>query len=118
MEPIEPGSEGEKAAMRAAQCTMDTIHTQNPAMNRGVFGHRACVTGCREGVKMAFKNVKRFVARQAELVTSGQPPYRIQLRFTTVNLFVLCSLIVALLELFKYAFLPVEADNAVHVIVL
>jgi hypothetical protein len=118
MEAIEPGSEGEMAAMRAAQCTMDTIQAEGPAMNRGIFGCRACVIGCREAMKLAFQNVKRFVARQAELITSGQPPYRIQLRFTTVNLFVFCSLIVALLELFKFAFLPIEADNAIHVIVL
>eukprot|EP00557_Chaetoceros_sp_GSL56_P001921 CAMPEP_0176493060 /NCGR_PEP_ID=MMETSP0200_2-20121128/9354_1 /TAXON_ID=947934 /ORGANISM="Chaetoceros sp., Strain GSL56" /LENGTH=1289 /DNA_ID=CAMNT_0017890711 /DNA_START=23 /DNA_END=3892 /DNA_ORIENTATION=- len=118
MEPISPGSEGEKAAMRAAQCTIDTILAEGPATNHGVFGCRTCITECRDAMNLAFKKFKHFVERQAELVASGQAPYRIQFSFTTVNLFVICSLIVALLELFKYAFLPIEADNAVHVIAI
>jgi len=114
MEWIEPGSEGEQAAMAAAKRTPDMNPFGEVKRTKRIFSENSCFSKTERIVGIA----KEFLTRQAELITKGGPPYRIEMRFTTVNFLVICSFVVAFLDQIKYAFLTSKSDKAIRFIIL
>ena len=116
MEPIEAGSEAEKTAFEAAQ-----IKEEDPEISRNgntvLLGH-TLVKSCYSSVRKSFFWFKNGVKKQASNFISGSNPYRCEISITTVNLTVLCSLIVAFLDQMKYAFFVKEADFSLSILQL
>jgi len=117
MEFIEPGSAGERAAMAAAKQTRDTPGGKPAQRSRHCF-HNTCFRAIREHCSKATRATIEFFKDQSAKFISGGAPYRIEIHFTTVNFLVLCSIIVAFLDQFMYAFLPTSADKGVRITIL
>jgi hypothetical protein len=117
MEWIEPGSEGECAAIAAAKRTLES-NDLGEFRGKRSFLENSCFSRTARIIESATNATKEFLIRQAELITRGGPPYRIEIRFTTVNFLVICSVVVAFLDQFRYAFLPSKTDNAIMFIIL
>lgn len=118
MEWIEPGSEGELAALAAAKRTPETHDIDEARRGKLDFLKNSCFSRTARIFGRAACATKEFLTRQAELFTHGGPPYRIEIRFTTVNFLVICSIVVAFLDQFKFAFLTTKTDQAVMLIIL
>ncbi len=116
MEPIEAGSKAEKAALEAAQIKEDV---QEPSsFSNAVLHDITWVKSCFSSMAESSIWVKNGVKGQASRFVSGTDPYRCEVSLTTVNLTVICSLIVAFLDQIKYAFFVKGADFSLSVLQL
>ena len=116
MEPIEAGSEAEKVALEAAQ-----IKEDEPEGTRGsnvVLLEHTWLKSCCNSIRESFVWVKNAVKVQATKFVDGENPYRCEISITTVNVTVICSLIIVYLDLIKYAFFVKSADFALGVLQL
>ena len=115
MEPIKAGCDAEKAAMEAAQQKENNSDNKN---NGTIFIHNTWVKSCCSSCGKIFKWMKDAFNDQAAKILRGSSPYRCEISITTVNILVLCSLIVAFLDQAKYAFLTKDTDYALGVVLL
>ena len=99
MEPIKAGSEAEKAALDAARIKEDSPETNRS--NNVVLLKHTWLKSCCSSIRDFFIEVKNAVKRQADKFVSGSNPYRCEISITTVNLTVICSLIVAFMDQIK-----------------
>lgn len=99
MEPIEAGSDAERAALAAAQRKDDDPKSKStPILNSSL------VKAFSSSLTKMSERVMNFVKDQASKILSGSKPYRFQCTFSTVNFIVICSLIVVFADTFKYSF--------------
>ncbi len=102
MEWIEKGCPGHEAAMAAAK------HTPSPPGESGHGSAGFCDNKCFHAIskfcKTGLSATKGFLKDHATRCLSGQAPYRIEIKITTVNLLVICAIIVAFLEQIKHIF--------------
>lgn len=109
MEPI-PTEAGVVAAMAAARQKEETGDHDH--------GHNnSCIAAFRRKLCRFFLSITRFVHSQASKCLSGQAPYRFEMKVTTVNILVLCSIIVAFGDQMRYAWLSPACDDAVSGII-
>lgn len=114
---IEPNSDGEKAAMDAAKRnTVELIPEEQD--RRPNWFKNSCASFTAKRLVDCVHSIGRFLKKQASMITSGKPPYSIQINFTTVNFLVLCSILLAFLEPIKLSFIPFKADRSIRVIIL
>ena len=111
MEPIEAGSDAEKKALEAAQRKEYTLMGK---YNTPVLSNRLKVLGS-SSAKITRKVVDIFKS-QASNIVSGS--YEFQLNISSINFIVLCSLIVAFLDLISHAFLKRRDDYRMDIILL
>lgn len=111
---VKAGSPGEIAALLAAKKVPEK-HSENYTNQPYWFHHKLFSSILHRTQKLCNK-ITKISQDQALRFTSGSYPYRIQLQFSSVNFFVICALTVAFLETFKHAFLPIEADTFISVI--
>lgn len=116
MEPIEAGSEAEKAALEAAEIKGD--EPESNRVNNVVLLESTWLRSCFSCMRESFDWVKNSLKGQATKFLSGSDPYRCEVIVTTVNLTVICSLIVAFLDQIKFAFFVKEADFPLGVLAL
>ncbi len=99
MEPIEAGSDAERAALAAAERKDDDPKSKStPILNS------SWMKAFSSGLTKMTERVINFVKDQASKILSGSKPYRFQCTFSTINFIVICSLIVVFADTFKYSF--------------
>ena len=103
------GSDGWKAAMAAAK----SKRVLDDGLNK--FARRSAA---RKNCSKVASSIRDFFKDQASRFVAGESPYDLEIHITSVKILVLCSIIVAFLDLFKYAFLPKTCDPAVSYIIL
>jgi hypothetical protein len=116
MEPIEAGSDAERAAIDAANRKYKTVKIRS--VRSVIFNRNTWMKSCCISCKETFQSqVQRFKHHSKQLIT-GSNPYRCEISITSVNVLVLCSLIVAFLDLMKHAFFAKGADHHLGIVLL
>jgi hypothetical protein len=115
MEPIKAGSDGEKAAIEAAKRkTGSAKEGHQGAMYKEKIWMKSCCISCKEILQSKVEALRYHVK---EFIT-GSSPYRCEISITIVNVLVLCSLIVAFLDLMKHAFFVESTDHRLGILLL
>lgn len=114
MESIEEGSDSFNTAMLAAEKKegIDDFLKSPPMLDN-------------TWVKHFFSSIKKYcnwvldvTKDQAYKITSGSKPYNCEFTFSTVNIIVMCSLVVAFFDVCKYAFFGKSVDFPLSVVLL
>jgi hypothetical protein len=114
MEPIKAGSDGEKAALAAAQRKENKTDKNGDATRLNNTYVKSIYTSAMERIE----KIKDTFQDEAEKIVTGSNQYNCEIRLSTVNFVVVCSLIVSLFEQLKLAFFSRESDFAIDVIFL
>ena len=130
MERIVQGSEGEKAAQKAATMTRDRmIRKQKLTTERGRSYKNYPLLLCYSMQKCFHKIIgsklqrcwhyTAFVAvQQSRQFLYGSKPYACTIQCTGINFLVACSFIFVFIDQFRLAFIPVESDSAILVLAI